>query len=156
MGHRFAEIAFTTAVKAVQDREGSRASYARIEAGEPNHDRLGPAEAAFIAARDSFYMATVTETGWPYVQHRGGPPGFLRVLDERTHRLRGLSRQPPVCQRRQSVRRRPGGADPGRLPAPPPAEDPGPGAAIDAAEDAADTRAAGCCPATGPRSSAAC
>ena len=44
----------------------------------------GPAEAAFIAARDSFYMATVTETGWPYVQHRGGPAGFLRVLDERT------------------------------------------------------------------------
>ena len=84
MGHRFAEIAFTPAVKAVQEREGSRASYARLEAGEPNHDRLGPGEAAFIAGRDSFFMATVTETGWPYVQHRGGPAGFLRVLDERT------------------------------------------------------------------------
>ena len=47
-------------------------------------DPLGPTEAEFIAARDSFYMATVSATGWPYVQHRGGPPGFLRVLDEHT------------------------------------------------------------------------
>ena len=46
--------------------------------------RFGPDEAAFIAARDSFYLATVSETGWPYVQHRGGPPGFLKVLDEKT------------------------------------------------------------------------
>jgi predicted pyridoxine 5'-phosphate oxidase superfamily flavin-nucleotide-binding protein len=84
MGHRFAEIAFTDRVKAVQDAQGSRAAYARFEGGESNHDRLGPAEAAFIAARDSFYMATISETGWPYVQHRGGPPGFLKVLDERT------------------------------------------------------------------------
>ena len=44
----------------------------------------GPAEAAFLAARDSFYMATVSDTGWPYIQHRGGPPGFLKVLDEQT------------------------------------------------------------------------
>jgi predicted pyridoxine 5'-phosphate oxidase superfamily flavin-nucleotide-binding protein len=84
MGHRFAELAFTPAVQAIQAREGSRGAYARQEAGAPHHDRLSPDEAAFIAARDSFYMATVTETGWPYVQHRGGPPGFLRVLDERT------------------------------------------------------------------------
>ena len=84
MGHRFAEIAFTDAVKAIQDQQGSRAAYARFEGGETNHDRLGPAEAAFIAARDSFYMATISETGWPYVQHRGGPPGFLKVLDEQT------------------------------------------------------------------------
>ena len=55
-----------------------------FEGGEAHHDRLGPAEAAFLAARDSFYMATVSETGWPYVQHRGGPPGFLKVLDEQT------------------------------------------------------------------------
>jgi predicted pyridoxine 5'-phosphate oxidase superfamily flavin-nucleotide-binding protein len=84
MGHRFAKIAFTPAVKAVQEQKGSRSSYRRLEAGEPHHDRLGPAEAAFLAARDSFYLATVSETGWPYVQHRGGPPGFVRVLDERT------------------------------------------------------------------------
>ncbi len=84
MGHAFAELAFTARVKAEQQRLGSRASYARFEAGEPHHDRLGSAEAEFIMARDSFYMATVSETGWPYVQHRGGPPGFVRVMDDRT------------------------------------------------------------------------
>jgi uncharacterized protein len=86
MGHRFAELAFTDRVKAVQERQGSREAYGKFEGGggEAHHDRLGPAEAMFLAARDSFYMATVGETGWPYVQHRGGPPGFLKVLDERT------------------------------------------------------------------------
>jgi predicted pyridoxine 5'-phosphate oxidase superfamily flavin-nucleotide-binding protein len=84
MGHRFAELAFTPAVRAAQVREGSRDAYRKLEEGEPHHDRLGPAEAAFLAARDSFYLASVGETGWPYVQHRGGPPGFLKVLDERT------------------------------------------------------------------------
>jgi uncharacterized protein len=84
MGHRFAELAFTPAVKAAQVREGSRDAYRKLEEGEPHHDRLGPAEAAFLAARDSFYLASLGETGWPYVQHRGGPPGFLKVLDERT------------------------------------------------------------------------
>ena len=84
MSHRFAELAFTDRVKAIQEQEGSRASYARFEGGEPHHDRLGAAEAAFLATRDSFYLATVSETGWPYVQHRGGPPGFLKVLDEAT------------------------------------------------------------------------
>jgi hypothetical protein len=81
--HRFAELAFTPAVKAVQAEQGSRASYARLAGGPVDHDRLGPAEAAFLAARDSFYMATVGETGWPYVQHRGGPAGFVKVLGER-------------------------------------------------------------------------
>jgi predicted pyridoxine 5'-phosphate oxidase superfamily flavin-nucleotide-binding protein len=84
MGHRFAEIAFTPTVREVQEREGSRSAYARHDGGPPHHDRLGDREAAFIAARDSFYMASVGETGWPYLQHRGGPPGFLRVLDEQT------------------------------------------------------------------------
>ena len=84
MGHRFAELAFTDRVKAVQEREGTRGSYARFEGGEAHHDRLGPAEAEFLAARDSLYMATISETGWPYVQHRGGPKGFVKVLDERT------------------------------------------------------------------------
>jgi predicted pyridoxine 5'-phosphate oxidase superfamily flavin-nucleotide-binding protein len=84
MGHRFAEIAFTPAVKAAQEAQGSRANYLPFEDGEARHDRLGPAEAGFIAARDSLYLASVSETGWPYVQHRGGPTGFLRVLDERT------------------------------------------------------------------------
>jgi uncharacterized protein len=84
MGHRFAELAFTPLVKAVQQEQGSRHAYAKFEGGAPANDRLGDAEAAFITARDSFYMATVGETGWPYVQHRGGPPGFVKVLDERT------------------------------------------------------------------------
>jgi ferredoxin-NADP reductase/predicted pyridoxine 5'-phosphate oxidase superfamily flavin-nucleotide-binding protein len=85
MSHRFAELMFTPTVKAVQERQGSRGAYERFEEPDaPAQDRLGEGERAFIAARDSFYMATVSETGWPYVQHRGGPPGFLKVLDDRT------------------------------------------------------------------------
>lgn len=85
MGHQFAKIAFTPTVRAIQETEGSRASYAKNDLGdEPHHDCLGERETAFIALRDSFYMATVSETGWPYLQHRGGPPGFLRALDEKT------------------------------------------------------------------------
>ena len=86
MRHAFADIAFTPSVKAAQQRDGSRAGYARnFEAGdEVVNDRLGVAEADFIAAQRSFYMATVSETGWPYLQHRGGPRGFLMVLDNRT------------------------------------------------------------------------
>ncbi len=85
MTHRFAELMFTPHVQAVQAQHGSRASYARFaEPDAPANDRLGEAEHAFIAARDSFYLASVSETGWPYVQHRGGPPGFLKLLDERT------------------------------------------------------------------------
>lgn len=84
MTHAFAEIAFTDAVKAVQSEQGSRTAYGRREGGEPTNDRLGPHEAAFIAARDSVYMATVSETGWPYIQHRGGEAGFIRPVDETT------------------------------------------------------------------------
>ena len=84
MSHRFAEIAFTPNVKKAQEINGSRRSYARLDKGEVHHDVLGPREAAFIAERDSFYMATVSETGWPYIQHRGGAPGFVRVLDQKT------------------------------------------------------------------------
>jgi uncharacterized protein len=83
MGHRYSEIAFTDSVKTVQQRMGSRAAYARREGGPDVHDRLSDIESAFIAARDGFYIASVSQTGWPYVQFRGGPPGFLRVLDER-------------------------------------------------------------------------
>jgi predicted pyridoxine 5'-phosphate oxidase superfamily flavin-nucleotide-binding protein len=84
MTHRFAEIAFTDAVKAVQTRNGSRAQNQRMtERAGPNAE-LGAREAAFVAARDSFYLATVSETGWPYLQHRGGPPGFLKVIGPST------------------------------------------------------------------------
>ena len=84
MTHQFADIAFTPAVRAEQERMGSRAAYARAEGGLKHHDRLGEREAAFIATRDSANMATVGETGWPYIQHRGGPPGFVKVLDGAT------------------------------------------------------------------------
>ncbi|CAH0130781.1 pyridoxamine 5'-phosphate oxidase family protein [Roseomonas sp. CECT 9278] len=84
MAHAYMDLVFTPQVRAEQERHGSRAGYARSDRGEQHHDRLGPEEAAFIGARDSFYMATVGETGWPYIQHRGGPAGFVRVLDETT------------------------------------------------------------------------
>jgi predicted pyridoxine 5'-phosphate oxidase superfamily flavin-nucleotide-binding protein len=63
---------------------GSRAKYAAFDRDEKYNDSLSAREAAFIAARDGFYQATVSETGWPYVQFRGGPAGFLKVLDDKT------------------------------------------------------------------------
>ena len=84
MGNRFAEIAFTPAVRAQQEAYGSSDPYARLLGGAPRNDRLSPKESEFIASRDGFYLASVSETGWPYVQFRGGATGFLRVLDERT------------------------------------------------------------------------
>ncbi len=84
MAHRFAQIAFTPAVRALQAAAGSRESYAGMDADEDHNHRLGEVESAFITARDSFYMASVGETGWPYVQHRGGPAGFMKVLDAGT------------------------------------------------------------------------
>ena len=83
MPYGFLDIASTPSVIAAQEANGSRAAYAKF-AGARTSDRLTPSETAFIAERDSFYMASVSETGWPYVQHRGGPAGFLRVLDDRT------------------------------------------------------------------------
>lgn len=84
MGHKFAELAFTDVVKKFQSEQGSRKSYLQMETGGDYNDILGPNEALFIAARDSFYMATVSETGWPYVQHRGGPTGFVKIVDDKT------------------------------------------------------------------------
>lgn len=83
MAHKFAEIAFTPTVRDIQAREGSRAAYASMDGDDYNH-RLGPRESGFIGLRDSFYMASVSESGWPYVEHRGGPAGFMKVLNERT------------------------------------------------------------------------
>lgn len=84
MGHKFAEIAFTDTVRKIQQQQGSRERYAAMAEGEDNHNVIGDQESSFIAHRDSFYMSSVSETGWPYVQHRGGPPGFMRVLDNHT------------------------------------------------------------------------
>ena len=80
-------IAFTSSVQAEQVRHGSRAAYARLTGtgpGDAAEEALGADEIAFIAARDSFYLGTLSETGWPHVQQRGGPRGFVRVLDGRT------------------------------------------------------------------------
>ncbi len=84
MARKFADITFTPSVKATQTLNGSRSANESFEHGEMSGDTLGSNEAQFIEARDGFYQATVSETGWPYVQFRGGPAGFLKVLDERT------------------------------------------------------------------------
>lgn len=83
MSHAFLDIATTPSVLAVQVEQGSAGLYDRVEAHD-RFDHLGQLEAAFISARDSFYLASVSETGWPYVQHRGGPAGFLKLLDAST------------------------------------------------------------------------
>jgi predicted pyridoxine 5'-phosphate oxidase superfamily flavin-nucleotide-binding protein len=89
MLHKYLEIASTPAVKAAREHYGSAAQYARLDgtlgSDSPiRNDRLGPPEAEFISTRDGFYLGTVSETGWPYVQFRGGPTGFLRVMDKYT------------------------------------------------------------------------
>lgn len=71
-------------MKAPQEKYGSRRQYARLEAENPSRDLLGADEAAFIVERDSFYLATVGSSGWPYIQHRGGPKGFLKPIDDHT------------------------------------------------------------------------
>ena len=78
------DIAFTPTVKAIQQRKGSRTSYERMEAGRGWSTTITPDLAAFIAAQTSVFFGTANADGQPYIQHRGGPPGFLRVLDERT------------------------------------------------------------------------
>ena len=84
MGNRYSEIVFTPSVRRIQEAKGSRRAYARFEGGPHSNAELGEDEMQFIASRDSFYIASTGETGWPYVQHRGGPAGFLKVLDSRS------------------------------------------------------------------------
>jgi uncharacterized protein len=83
MPYGFLDIAITPSVRAVQVEMGADHIWHDFQ-GQREFDCFGENEAAFIAERDSFYMATVSETGWPYIQHRGGPPGFLKLLDEHT------------------------------------------------------------------------
>jgi predicted pyridoxine 5'-phosphate oxidase superfamily flavin-nucleotide-binding protein len=80
----FGSLAFTPAVQMLQARYGSRRQYERMERGSPSAQSFGPMETAFVASRDSFYWATIGSTGWPYVQHRGGPKGFVTVVDDKT------------------------------------------------------------------------
>lgn len=84
MTHKYAAIAFTDKVKTMQDKQNSRKQYEKMERGDDVNYLLSQQETDFIQARDSFYMASVSETHWPYVQHRGGPKGFLRIIDEKT------------------------------------------------------------------------
>lgn len=85
MAQAFYETLFTEAVRQMQDDQGSERLYAR-HMGEdaPRKDRLGPDETHFLQMRDGFYQATISASGWPYVQFRGGPRGFLKVLDDKT------------------------------------------------------------------------
>ena len=78
------DVAFTPAVKAVQERKGSRRSYARMEESGSWKTKITPDLRVFIEAQTSVFLATANSQGQPYIQHRGGPPGFLRVLDEAT------------------------------------------------------------------------
>ena len=80
----FGKFAFTPLVKKLQELYGSRTQYARMEKSAGSQDRLTDFEKQFLAGRDMFYWATTGSTGWPYVQHRGGPKGFLKVIDNRT------------------------------------------------------------------------
>jgi predicted pyridoxine 5'-phosphate oxidase superfamily flavin-nucleotide-binding protein len=79
----FGSLVFTPLVKKLQERYGSRRQYERMQ-GSAASDRLTPFEIEFLEQRDSFYWSTTGATGWPYVQHRGGPKGFLKVIDDRT------------------------------------------------------------------------
>ena len=84
MSHRYADIAFTPTIRALQEQMDSRELYARLDTIPDKFHRFRDREINFLRQRDSFYMATVTEDGWPYIQHRGGPAGFIKVLDEQT------------------------------------------------------------------------
>ena len=84
MTDNFTELAFTNSVKAQQEKYGTRTAYARMEQGGQFRNQINWQEHRFIEARDGFYMSSVGENGWPYIQFRGGPKGFLKVIDDHT------------------------------------------------------------------------
>jgi predicted pyridoxine 5'-phosphate oxidase superfamily flavin-nucleotide-binding protein len=84
MAYTFGSLVFTPVIKALQEQYGSRRQYARREDSGFSQDGIGPSELQFLGECDSFYMASIGATGWPYVQHRGGPKGFLKVIHEHT------------------------------------------------------------------------
>jgi predicted pyridoxine 5'-phosphate oxidase superfamily flavin-nucleotide-binding protein len=81
MATKYLDLTFTESVRRAQIQYYGRVGHI---AGAPERDPLGEAEAGFIAARDSFYLGSISESGWPYIQHRGGPQGFLRMVNETT------------------------------------------------------------------------
>ncbi len=84
MSEFVSDIAFTPSVKAEQEKRGSRDGYQKMAAKRDWRDTVSQDLEIFISERDSFYLATASKDGQPYIQHRGGPKGFLKVLDERT------------------------------------------------------------------------
>lgn len=86
MSKNFTQFAFTPTVKDLQTRYKSRTAYERMEKSGDRYI-LGAAETAFIQSRSSFYLSTIGENGWPYLQHRGGPSGFLKIVDATTLRF---------------------------------------------------------------------
>ena len=84
MTRKYTDVTFTDSVKATQEHYGTRANAARVEQWDVDDEHLTEREIEFLAERDGFYMASVGEAGWPYVQFRGGPKGFLKVLDPST------------------------------------------------------------------------
>ena len=84
MAKSFGSVVFTPVIKALQERYGSRKQYEKLSQSGDAPARLGPEEKEFLGERDTFYMANIGSSGWPYVQHRGGPKGFLKVIDDRT------------------------------------------------------------------------
>lgn len=83
MSNNFANLTFSDSVKKVQEQNGSRQHYSQVEKSG-DRSQLSTVEISFIEARDSFYLSSVGENGWPYIQHRGGPSGFLKVIDNHT------------------------------------------------------------------------
>jgi len=83
MNQNFTKMAFNPSVKKVQEQFGSRSHYERAESG-PDRYKLTSSEEGYISSRDSFYLSSVGENGWPYLQHRGGQKGFLKVIDDCT------------------------------------------------------------------------
>ncbi len=84
MTDNFTQLAFTESVKAQQEKYGTRTAYARMEQGGEFRNQITWQEQRHIENRDSFYLSSVGENGWPYMQFRGGPKGFLKVIDENT------------------------------------------------------------------------
>lgn len=83
MSAHYLNLLFTDGARAAQTTAGSRKAYARADGAPDEPDPLGPRELEFIAGRDTLYMATMGKDGWPYLQHRGGPPGFVKALSDR-------------------------------------------------------------------------
>ena len=113
--HYSSDVAFTPTVKAIQARKGSRDGYAKMEERGGWRTTITPDLAAFIAAQTSVFLATASADGQPYIQHRGGPAGFLHVLDDRTIAFADFSGNRQYISQRQPGRQSQGASVPDRL-----------------------------------------